>query len=164
MSFLCILFLHKENKVMNIKINVNSPNVGIHIRRGDMLLQRRLREGFEAMPSSYFRHAMDYFTSRHERVLFYVASIDMEWTRTWVRGDHVIYTEQTFDRDFAILMSCDHVITSIGTFSWWVGWLTKGTTIYYGVTPAEGTKAASAYRPDKIYPPDSKYQNWRPVI
>jgi hypothetical protein len=35
----------------------------------------------------------------------------------------VKYIQGTTEADLAMLASCDHVITTIGTFSWWSGWL-----------------------------------------
>ena len=38
----------------------------------------------------------------------------------------------------AVLSSCNHVITSTGTFSWWIGYFSKGIVLYYKSFPRKG--------------------------
>ena len=39
----------------------------------------------------------------------------------------------------SIISSCDHVITTTGTFSWWLGYLSKGIVLYYKNFAREGS-------------------------
>ncbi|XP_050405717.1 galactoside alpha-(1,2)-fucosyltransferase 2-like [Patella vulgata] len=53
--------------------------------------------------------------------------------------------------DFGVLMSCDHSIVSSGSFGWWTGYLTKGTTIYFRGYP--GPEKMYKFHLDDYYPP-----------
>ena len=103
--------------------------VGIDVRRGSMISESRQKKGDIPPPPSYFNHAMDYFRKRHDRVQFIVASTDLAWCRENILGDHVEYSTHNYTVDLAILSMSDHVIISLGTYSWWAGWLNKGTTL-----------------------------------
>ena len=41
--------------------------------------------------------------------------------------------------DMALFSNYDHLITSIGTFSWWAGFYNRGTVIYYKDWVAENS-------------------------
>ena len=41
--------------------------------------------------------------------------------------------------DLAVLCSCDHMLSAVGTFSWWSAWLTGGNVTYYKWPTKEGT-------------------------
>ncbi|KAK2145418.1 hypothetical protein NP493_3948g00016 [Ridgeia piscesae] len=61
---------------------------------------------------------------------------DIAWCREHVRGESVVYSEGNSPvTDLAILSSCDHVIMSTGSFSWWAAWLAGGMAVYYDDWP-----------------------------
>eukprot|EP00939_MAST-03C_sp_MAST-3C-sp1_P002625 g2625.t1 len=108
-----------------------SYRVGIHVRRGD-----HLKLGYLKFPSiEYFRNAADYFRGLHEHVVFVIASDDPSWCidQPFFRGKsfHVITESHSALLDMAILASCDAVVTTVGTFGWWAGWLAGGPVVYY---------------------------------
>ena len=107
--------------------------VTVHIRRGNMLDEKNVRQ-----PSlSYYKNSMDYFRKKYgESVVFMVASDDQKWVKANVTGNDVYYTGDTGSKsredEFAIALACNHTIMSVGTFGWWMGFLTGGEVIYYG--------------------------------
>ncbi|KAK2150058.1 hypothetical protein LSH36_426g02041 [Paralvinella palmiformis] len=78
---------------------------------------------------------MEYFKTKYNKVQFIVASDDLDWCKENIKDQHIIYYNHDSIMDLAILSFSNHIITSIGTYSWWVGWLCRGTTIYYNISP-----------------------------
>jgi galactoside 2-L-fucosyltransferase 1/2 len=110
----------------------NVTTVGIHIRGTDYNTTERIRKGFGAPPTSYYHKAMQYFRQRARNTLFVVCSDDIKWAERNINGRDVIFSHRRQPEvDLAILASCDHVIMSKGTFSFWAGWLSGGTAMYY---------------------------------
>lgn len=143
--------------------NMTFLRVGIHVRRTDMISKARISMGVIPSPPSYFSEAMKYFTKTHKRVQFIIASDDLRWCQNNIKGENVVYSNHGYQLDFAILVSCDHVVISVGTFSWWVGYLCPGTTIYHGVQPPNGTYMAMMYANNKWIPPKGSGNNWIPI-
>ena len=109
--------------------------VGLHVRRTDMITKRRQKMGYVSTKMSYFKNAMDYFISNHSHVQFVIASDDISWCRQHLSitkpGVAVHFLSGNSPPvDMAVLSSCDHVIISLGTFGWWAGWLCQGQTVY----------------------------------
>ncbi|XP_046368405.2 galactoside alpha-(1,2)-fucosyltransferase 2-like [Haliotis rufescens] len=115
--------------------------VGIHVRRGDIDSEERLvKFGYELATPAFFSHAMEYFRKKYVNVLFVVCSLEMRWTKWYVAGDDIIYVEgNDFVMDLAVLISCDHTLTSVGTYSWWAGFMSRGETVYYKWPAREGS-------------------------
>ncbi|KAK2144613.1 hypothetical protein LSH36_743g01020 [Paralvinella palmiformis] len=139
--------------------------VGIHVRRTSLISENRQKMGFIPRPPSYFVHAMDYFMKLHNRVQFIVASDDLSWCKKNIIGDYVVYSTHNYIIDLAILSLSDHVIISLGTYSWWAGWLCQGTTVYYGKMPPNDTYLGKVYNNNSYVPvPDDTYNNWVAVV
>ncbi|XP_021352964.1 galactoside 2-alpha-L-fucosyltransferase 2-like isoform X2 [Mizuhopecten yessoensis] len=119
--------------------NKTVTTVGIHVRRGDFV-----REHLVVPKKEYFDRAKQYFLNKYQNVLFIVATSPIEEDRKWCK-DHIMNGngKAVFsgfnDRyeDMAILTMTDHVITSVGTFGWWSGFLNNGTVIYYDWIPKD---------------------------
>ncbi|KAK2158518.1 hypothetical protein LSH36_168g04089 [Paralvinella palmiformis] len=138
--------------------------VGIHVRRKSLVSSKRQAMGFIPRPPSYFAHAMSYFSRKYERVQFIVGSDDMGWSKENVKGRNVVYSHHSAPIDLAIFANCDHMIMCLGSYSWWAGWLCRGTTIYYGVMPRNGTYLDRILSNNKwIPPPEDEYNHWLPI-
>ena len=105
---------------------------------------------------------MSYFASNYGRVQFVVSSDDKDWTRANVVAPggqppdivNVTYLPQHQPgQDMAIMAMCDHMVMSTGTFGWWAGWLTRGTTIYYKDWPRNGSQLHGMFTREDFYPP-----------
>lgn len=126
----------KRNK--NLKLTL----IGLHARRGDMLSERNTKYGYLIADKHYFEKAMKWFRSRYRNTVFVVCSNGITWCKKTLGGHNDVYfvEGQTREVDLAVLSSCDHMIMSVGTFSWWAAWLCKGTVIYYFPPAREGSK------------------------
>ena len=60
--------------------------------------------------------------------------------------------------DLAVLAGCDHFIMSMGTYSWWAGWLTGGIVVYYRHPAREGSRYSKIFNHADFFPP-----HWVPL-
>lgn len=78
-------------------------------------------------PAEYYTFAMDYMRRKFKRnVKFYVASDNVQWCKMqnfFESDDVVILNSTSAILDMAVLIECDHIVLSIGTFGWWSAWL-----------------------------------------
>ena len=110
----------------------NSPIfVAVHVRRGDKIQIPSILP-----PPSYFEKANDYFREKYLRnVIFIVVTNGLSWSKAHLKGDDVYFTSdsgtKTTQQDFAIAVACNHTVTSVGTYGWWIGLLAGGEVIYW---------------------------------
>ncbi|KAK2143748.1 hypothetical protein LSH36_816g00024 [Paralvinella palmiformis] len=134
--------------------------VGIHIRRTDLNTRSMILKGFGCPPLSYFTNAMNFFRSKYSNIRFVVCSDSMKWARRHFTSDDITFaTNHSAEVDMAILTSCDHVIISNGTFSWWVGWLCRGTTVRYKQMPKYKSYVYNMTSGGH-WPPDDDYNHY----
>jgi galactoside 2-L-fucosyltransferase 1/2 len=113
----------------------NVTLVGIHVRRGDYV-ENRKKPIRKPADKAYIERALKYFRDLYPTVLFVIATnpqdSDRKWCQDNIQGnDTVLVPVSSAAVDMAILSSCDHSIITVGTFGWWAAWLTNGTTVYY---------------------------------
>ena len=67
-------------------------------------------------------------TALNENVHFIVCSDGPDWCRRELqdRFPNVTVYHDDFQKDLAILVECDHMILSKGTYGWWAAWLHGG--------------------------------------
>ena len=142
--------------------NAHYYNVGIHMRWFDDYLREPPRE--------YYQKAMQYFRHKYgtesKRVRFYLASTDIERSKNLqiFSDENVVFLNgQDAIFDFAVLMSCDGMILSSGTFGWWAAWLgphqRKGDVLYFGeVFDMNHKKNKGLVNKEDYYPP-----TWREI-
>jgi galactoside 2-L-fucosyltransferase 1/2 len=117
------------SKYINKKKKGGYKIIGLHARRGD-----HLSLGYMRFPSTkYFDNAMNYFRKKYKKVKFVVATNNRSWASQIFqdKDTEVISHSKSGPEDLAILGSCDGVIMSLGTFSFWGAWLSGGPAIYY---------------------------------
>ena len=136
--------------------------VGIHVRRGDVLRDDKIKFGYTTPDERYFAHAMRYFVDRFDRIQFIVASNDIDWCRQklanlWTTLRHRVnmtfVTPRSAGKDLAVVAYCEHVIMSTGTYGWWAAWLARGVTIYYADWPRNGSAVANMFDREDYFPP-----------
>ena len=130
-----------------------------------MALEQHVRRGYTVADEHYVRRAMNYVADRvttesNATLLFVVCTDDDSWARLNVRSASypVVFASsprRRADVDLAVLASCDHVITTVGTFSWWAGYLHRpdGITVYYAGFPKPGTEIGNNFHAEDFFPP-----------
>ncbi|CAH1789654.1 unnamed protein product [Owenia fusiformis] len=137
----------------------NAIVVGIHVRRTNMVSPASLSKGQVDTNTTYIKNAMKWFSKNYPKneILFIVCSDDMKWSL-----DHLNFSnyKMYFARgnkdyeDMAILSECDHMITTLGTFSWWSAWLTGGDVIYDATWPRAGSVLDRGVNRTNYFPPN----------
>jgi len=148
--------------------STNLVLVGIHVRRSDMTLDYHMRRGYIVADKHYIRRAMNYIADRvmtdsnstSTSLLFIVCTDDDNWARLNINTTSypVVFASSPNRKaavDLAVLASCDHVITTVGTFSWWAGYLHRpdGITVYYAGFPKPGTEIGNDFHAEDFFPP-----------
>lgn len=131
--------------------------VTVHVRRGNMLKE----EGVVVPNESHHLRGMEYFRKKYANVLFIVASDGMKWCKEHLKGEDVFYSSDlgvnNTQDEFALAVSTNHTVTSVGTFGWWMGFLAGGDVVYFK-NWAYGHRWSKWYLPGQRYP-----YNWIPL-
>ena len=118
--------------------NSSTMLIGVHIRRGDYLVQAHVDMGYTVATEDYVKKAVRYFQDKFN-CIFVIATNDRTWAESvfskLVNIEYVFTGINSPYIDISIISSCDHVITTTGTFGWWIGYLSKGTILYYKKFP-----------------------------
>ena len=128
-------FLNKIKKLYG-----NTTLVGVHIRQGDFITSGHL--GYTVASKEYIEQAIDYFKTKFNCTFLIATNGKTDWINSIfssISNIHYHFTNLKAYADMAVLSSCDHVITSTGTFSWWIGYFSKGTVLYYKDFPKKGS-------------------------
>ncbi|CAH1793053.1 unnamed protein product [Owenia fusiformis] len=136
--------------------------VGIHIRRTDMAHAQKHNPnaGFVVAPKQYFENAMKYFKSKLKQVHFVVCTDDIKWAQNNIPSPNITFsTGHSPGVDLAILSHCDHVIMSVGSFSWWAAWLSGGEVVYYDGWPKPNSSFAKGFEHSDYFP-----LHWKPMF
>lgn len=147
------------NKELN-NLNLTSRNgfvlVGVHIRRGDMVNNSF---GYNVATPEYLSKAVQYYKNKYKNTIFIVSCQDMIWGKQHFPKNTTRRFIQHHKREviIALLSSCDHTITTVGTFGWWVGWLTGGDVTYFKWPAREGSELRKHYSKDYS---DYYYPKW----
>ena len=127
------------------------PVVGIHVRRGDRAPGRPHAAPLATLPASYYREAVARFPAPATFLLFSDSPLDAE-SSGWTPGlEGRLSVSSSVDpvADLFTLASCDHVVLSAGTFSWWAAHL--GERPGRRVIAPDAVQAMSAMR--VVWPP-----------
>ena len=123
--------LNNHNK-QNTSFKLSPIFVAVHVRRGDVL-----KDSHKNIPGPlYFQKAMDHFRNKYgPRVIFIVVTNDLPWSKANLKRKGVFFTgdsgPKSWGEDFAIALACKHTVMSVGTFGWWMGFLTGGDVVYF---------------------------------
>ena len=107
--------------------------IGVHVRRGDYASEFLIKFGQRTAPLGYIRNAMALSRRLYPGAYFLICSDTISWAKEHLGHiDNVVFAEgNTAVVDMAMLTVANHSIITAGTYSWWVGFLNKGITIYY---------------------------------
>jgi hypothetical protein len=109
------------NNIVNFRDNEPYPIVSLHVRRGDYLKLSSLN-----LSLSYYNNAISFFIDKlnHSFFKLLIFSDDIEWCKSHIFGENVIYSENNSNYvDMCMMSMCDHNIIANSTFSWWGAYL-----------------------------------------
>ncbi|CAH1802835.1 unnamed protein product [Owenia fusiformis] len=114
--------------------NEKTINVGVHVRRGDLLSLENNRKGYRVPSVDYFLKTMQHY----DRILsptnirYIICSDDPKWAREHLNFPSTHFCPGESDSmDLAILARCDHSIMSVGSFGAWGSYLSGGMVTFY---------------------------------
>lgn len=139
---------------------LNYTYIGVHVRRGDVLDEDKVRFGYMVPNATYFERAIRIFSQMFlNKTIFVVCTNDKPWAEQHITARYTLFVSgNSGELDLAILASMNHSIMSIGTYGWWGSWLAGGITIYYSDSVRHGSDLFSRYRKEDFYMPE-----WIPV-
>ncbi|XP_052824088.1 galactoside alpha-(1,2)-fucosyltransferase 2 [Octopus bimaculoides] len=136
--------VENHRKVNNASLNWTV--VGIHVRRGDMVNHPY---GYNVASKEYFESAKQWFQSHYTNVIFVVCSNSLQWCKDNISDNSTYFISgNSAAEDMAVLSSCEHLISSVGSYSWWAGFLCKGNVTYYFPPAKEHSLLRNAYSAD----------------
>ncbi|XP_063443848.1 galactoside alpha-(1,2)-fucosyltransferase 2-like [Mytilus trossulus] len=143
-------------KQFNIGSSRDVTLVGVHVRRGDMVTHKF---GYNIATPEYLTKAVQYYKSKYKNVIFIIASQDIPWTKANMPNNTNVEYLNSPKREIivATLSLCNHTITTVGSFSWWIGWLTGGEVTYFKWPAKEGSGLRKQYSKDFL---DFYYPGW----
>ncbi|WKX92310.1 hypothetical protein Q1695_010384 [Nippostrongylus brasiliensis] len=141
--------------------------IGVHVRRGmDIEMnERNLRHGHRAAPADYYKRAMELAKGDKEKVIFVVCSDNPSWAKKHLPAydkGMIFHCPGTHrEVDMAILIQCNALVLSTGTFSWWTGFLNENASqiIYYDGWPQPGSDLVRMVNKTELFP-----NNWVPLV
>ena len=115
---------------------VTPKSVCVHIRRGDKAESIARKQSAYRLPSpNDILMAMHYMEFTFNNVVFIVTSDSKEWISEKIHAFNVYLSNMTsFEEDFVLMSSCDHIIMTVGTYGWFSSYLTSkrgGMVMYY---------------------------------
>lgn len=150
------VFEQKARETIDVLRNNNKTRtvIGVHIRRGDLNKKLNIKLGYQLAPVSFIHRAIDYVLSRFNNTVFIVCSDDKKYSRQIenYRNISTVYFNGSEIEDFALLSHADHVITTVGTYGLWTGFLSGGTILYYKYPFRKGSLLAQRIRYEDFFP------------
>lgn len=97
----------------------NKQTVGIHVRRGDAVIN----PNFYLIGLDYISNALNYFLD--DDYNFIIISDDIPWCKNNIQcNDNVFFCESNSSYvDLCVMSKCNHNIISNSSYSWWGAWL-----------------------------------------
>ncbi|XP_023330093.1 galactoside 2-alpha-L-fucosyltransferase 1 isoform X5 [Eurytemora carolleeae] len=139
-----------EQSTVKIREKYNGKKIvkiAVHARRGDYLITQNEKLGIvmrdDEMWRKYFLYCINLFRNRIDnettKTVFYMASEDTKWLKDnfgqepdiGFPGEISNLPDQKMPpRDLFMLIQCDHMIRSYGTYGLWGGLWSTGTVMY----------------------------------
>lgn len=149
--------LNTVTAFLNTISKPDTQNVCVHVRRGDFTSEELKKHGYTVANVTHIKQAMRYYKRKFSKVQFVVLSDDIKWCKGNIKRENAVIHFSPFttvSEDMALMTQCNHVALTSGTFGWWGGWLSGGTTLYFTDFPAKGSKLEKSFNFSDYYPKD----------
>ena len=135
-----------------------AKKIGIHVRLEDVVGNPN---GRKMAPVSYLQKATDWMRKKYVDVVFIAACQDDKWCREHLKhmSDVVVSPPVSAGTHMAMLILCDHVVMTVGTYGWMGAWLAGGDVIYY----ANYSVPNSHFHKQYSVPADHFLPTWIPL-
>lgn len=120
-----------EKNLELLNIIKNSQSVSIHIRRGDYLEPKHIKQYGGICTLDYYNHAISLVNEQLDTPHYFIFSNDIEWVKENLKIDNAIYVTNNTGADSYLdmyLMShCKANILANSSFSYWGAMLNNNT-------------------------------------
>jgi hypothetical protein len=119
--------LSQKNNEMS-ELIASKQSVSIHVRRGDYVETRRMKQVYNACDPDYYLRCADYMKQLVNNPYFFIFSDDPQWAKDNLKqlNPAVIVDYNRTNKDYEdmwLVSRCNHHIIANSTFSWWGAWL-----------------------------------------
>ncbi|QWC97189.1 alpha-1,2-fucosyltransferase [Polynucleobacter paneuropaeus] len=120
------LDIDNENMLCKIK---SSIAVGLHVRRGDYILNKKAAKVMHLCDLEYYKKAINHFIKRFQNPKFFIFSDDPGWAfdtfQNFLSNFEIVTINSGVNSyvDMQLMASCNHNIIANSSFSWWGAWL-----------------------------------------
>ncbi|CAL4104061.1 unnamed protein product, partial [Meganyctiphanes norvegica] len=107
--------------------------IGVHVRRTDYIKFIEQFGGSEMPTTIYFKRAFEYYKNKYKDAFFIISTDDQDYVNQEFKlyKDDIILTPGMSPQvDMALLTACNHSVITLGTYSFWTGYLTGGEVLY----------------------------------
>jgi hypothetical protein len=106
-----------------------SNSIGLHIRRGDYINNKKTRDSFGECSLDYYKKAVAKISETVKDPHFYVFTNDPDFVKNLKLGNTTTFiTHNTGEKsyeDMRLMSLCKHNIIANSSFSWWGAWLNE---------------------------------------
>ena len=142
----------KNKQIMDLILNSNS--VSVHIRRGDYLKAENIKMYGNIATDDYYKKAIATISSKVKDPYFFIFSNDIEWCKSNLYIDKVVYVQDNTGAksyiDMFLMSKCKANILANSSFSYWGAMLNENINkivVYPHIW-------------NNVYTPDIFPQNW----
>ena len=119
--------LSEKNNEMS-ELIASKQSVSVHVRRGDYVETRRIKQVYNACGPDYYLRCVDYMKQLVKNPYFFIFSDDPQWAKDNLKqlNPAVIVDCNRTNKDYEdiwLMSRCNHHIIANSTFSWWGAWL-----------------------------------------
>lgn len=119
--------LSEKNNEMS-ELIASKQSVSVHVRRGDYVETRRMKQVYNACGPDYYLRCVDYMKQLVKNPYFFIFSDDPQWAKDNLKqlNPAVIVDCNRTNKDYEdiwLMSRCNHHIIANSTFSWWGAWL-----------------------------------------
>jgi hypothetical protein len=150
--------LSGKNKELS-ELIASKQSVSIHVRRGDYVETRRMKQVYNACDPDYYLRCVDYMKQLVKNPCFFIFSDDPQWAKDNLKqlNPAVIVDYNRTNKDYEdiwLVSRCNHHIIANSTFSWWGAWLNpKKDKIVLAPKQWFDKKIQASVKIDDLFPP-----------
>lgn len=113
-----------NRELINLVKRENS--VSIHIRKGDYLTNKSMKNIIANIGLDYYEKSINYIRNKIKKPSFFLFTDDHKWlSKNWKIKDCTIVNLNNELSEFYTMSLCKHNIIANSTFSWWAAWLNE---------------------------------------
>jgi len=107
----------------------NKQVIGLHVRRGDYIKDKRTSNFHGNLTNKYFLDSVKYLRNIYGELPVFIFSDDIEWVkynlRPLINNSFIFEKSRSAEMDLYLMSKCSYFVLSNSTFSWWAACLSS---------------------------------------